>query len=97
MISKGFNFYLSTLCLVMICVIIDVGTGTFLRVYGWVADPLSLRPEEFEPKVEIKEMEILRDDINNNEINNKFTGSAFAQQENQNLAINVNKKNMFIE
>ena len=97
MISKGFNFYLSTLCLVMICVIIDVGTGTFLRVYGWVADPLSLRPEEFEPKVEIKEMEMLRDGINNNEINNKFTGSAFAQQENQNVAINVNKKNMFIE
>ena len=91
MISHGWNFYLSTLCLVIICAIIDVGTGTFLRIYGWVADPLSLRPEEFEPRVEMEE--IIKE---KNELNNKFTGSAFAQQENQTIAMSVNNKKMYI-
>ena len=91
MISHGWNFYLSSLCLVIICAIIDVGTGTFLRIYGWVADPLSLRPEEFEPRVEMEE--IIKE---KNELNNKFTGSAFAQQENQTIAMSVNNKKMYI-
>ena len=31
-----------------------------------------------------------------NELNNKFTGSAFAQQENQTIAMSVNNKKMYI-
>ena len=93
MIVHGADFYLSTICLVMICVIIDLGTGTFLRIYGWVADPLRLRPETFDIKIQfeqMREMELIKEDYNDNDkddINNKYKGSAFAKQEKKNISI----------
>ncbi len=78
MIFSSYNFYLSTVILIFCCIILDIGVGKILLLYGLVQDPLSLTAEDTELKK--YEMQVIEDE---NEINNAYTGAAFSQDPGQ--------------
>ncbi len=78
MIFASYNFYLSTIILIFCCIILDIGVGKILLLYGLVQDPLSLTAEDTELKK--YEMQVIEDE---NEINNAYTGAAFSQDPGQ--------------
>jgi phospholipid-transporting ATPase len=67
---SSIDFYLSTLLLVMVCMLLDIGVSQLFKQFGWIGDPLHIRPEEFEPKaVEMKPI-LFEDDVKPIIVNN---------------------------
>jgi hypothetical protein len=50
MISGSIDFYLSLLILVSLISLTDIGINRLMMLYGFVADPLNIKVEEYEPK-----------------------------------------------
>jgi hypothetical protein len=66
MIFSSNNFYLSTTLLVFLCILLDIGINRLMLLYGLVADPLKIRAQEYEPKVNKKILlETKSEQINN--------------------------------
>ena len=88
MMFRSINFYLSTLCFIMICFTIDVGIGKILRIYDIIVDPLHINLDDFDKDIQDKTIELIRaefkDDKNDNK-ENFYTGSAFTQSENKEI------------
>ncbi len=61
------NFYFSTIILVLMCLLFDLGINRLLLLYGIIADPLKIKAEEYEKKFELFDSKKLE---KNKEINN---------------------------
>jgi phospholipid-transporting ATPase len=87
MMFNSFQFYLSTLYLIVLCTVIDKGIDKFCRIFGIILDPLNIDVNKFEHVENYKEMSIIRDELNNakNKLRNVFTGSAFTFSNNNEL------------
>jgi phospholipid-transporting ATPase len=74
MIFTSWNFYLSTILLSLMCVLLDIGLNRILLTFGIIIDPLNIKIEEYEPKLtELKRYESENPtEINNNCIINFF-------------------------
>ena len=79
MVFSSWQFYLSTIFLLVLCTILDKGVDKFCRIFGIVLDPLRIDVNKFEPKANYKEMSIIKDELDNEKKrnNNNFTGAAF--------------------
>lgn len=51
----SFNFFLSTIILVLMCLLFDLGINRLLLLYGIIADPLKIKAEEYEKKTDLRE------------------------------------------
>ncbi len=49
------NFYLSTFILVLMCLLFDLGINRLLLLFGFIADPLKIKAEEYEKKTLLSE------------------------------------------
>ena len=88
MMFRSINFYLSTLCFIMICFTIDVGIGKILRIYDIIVDPLHINLDDFDKDIQEKTIELIRAEFKENKNDNKenfYTGSAFIQSENKEI------------
>ena len=79
MVISSWEFYLSTLFLIILCLTLDKGVDKFCRIFGIILDPLEIDVNKFEPKENYKEMSIIKNELDEekNEINNDFKGAAF--------------------
>ena len=95
MIINSWEFYLSTLLLVILCIVFDRGINKFCKIFGIIIDPLEIDLNKFETKIDYKEMSLIRGEIEE-EINNDFTGAAFTYSYNNELkeAIDRRRKKM---
>ncbi len=87
MIFTSLEFYLSTLFLIVLCTILDKGIDKFCRIFGIILDPLHIDVNKFESKTNFKEMNIIKDELDNEKkrMNNIFTGAAFTYSYNNEL------------
>ncbi len=94
MIFCSFQFYLSTLYLIVLCTILDIGIDKFCRIFGIILDPLHIDVNQFEPTETFKEMSIIRDELYKEKykLRNVFTGSAFTFSNNNELKENMDKR-----
>ena len=94
MIFCSFQFYLSTLYLIVLCTILDKGIDKFCRIFGIILDPLHIDVNQFEPTETFKEMSIIRDELYKEKykLRNVFTGSAFTFSNNNELKENMDKR-----
>jgi len=94
MIFTSCEFYLSTIFLIVLCTILDKGIDKFCRIFGIILDPLEIDVNKFEPKENIKEMSIIRDEIDEekNKINNIYTGAAFTYSYNNELKAEMDRR-----
>ena len=83
MVFYSWEFYLSTLLLLVLCTVLDKGIDKFCRIFGIILDPLRIDVNKFEPKENKKEMSIIKSQLD--EINNDFTGAAFTYSQNNDL------------
>lgn len=47
---SSLNFYFSTIILVLMCLLFDLGINRLLLLFGFIADPLKIKAEEYEKK-----------------------------------------------
>jgi len=47
---SSLNFYFSTIILVLMCLLFDLGINRLLLLFGFIADPLKIKAEEYEMK-----------------------------------------------
>lgn len=47
---SSLNFYFSTIILVLMCLLFDLGINRLLLLFGFIADPLKIKAEEYEEK-----------------------------------------------
>ena len=94
MIFTSFQFYLSTLFLIVLCIMLDKGIDKFCKIFGIILDPLEIDINKFEPKENYKEMSIIRDELKleKNKIRNVFTGSAFTYSYNNELKAAMDRR-----
>ena len=94
MLFTSFQFYLSTIFLITLCILLDKGIDQFCKLFGIILDPLNIDISKFEPKEHFKEMSIIRDEIQNekNELRNVFTGSAFTYSYNNELKAAMDRR-----
>ena len=94
MIFSSFEFYLSSIFLIVLCTILDKGVDKFCRIFGIILDPLNIDVNKFEPKANYKEMSIIKDELDNekNTINNVFTGAAFTYSYNNELKASMDRR-----
>ncbi len=52
---SSLNFYLSTFILVLMCLLFDLGINRLLLLFGFIADPLKIKAEEYEKKTLLSE------------------------------------------
>ena len=64
---SSLNFYFSTIILVLMCLLFDLGINRLFLLFGFIADPLKIKAEEYEKKTVLSE-EMLK--FNKKEINN---------------------------
>ena len=62
------NFYFSTIILVLMCLLFDLGINRLLLLFGYIADPLRIKAEEYEEKSIFTEnaIKMSPQEINNN-------------------------------
>lgn len=65
MILGSTDFYLSTLLLVMLCLLLDIGINRLSLLYGLMADPLKIKAEDYEKKDKKKLIENKQESANN--------------------------------
>ena len=94
MIFTSLEFYLSTLFLIVLCTILDKGIDKFCRIFGIILDPLHIDVNKFESKTNFKEMNIIKDELDNEKkrMNNIFTGAAFTYSYNNELKAAMERK-----
>ena len=90
MLFLSWEFYLSTLFIVILCIILDKGVDKFCRIFGIILDPLEIDINKFEPKENNKEMSIIKSQLE--EINNDFKGAAFTYSQNNELKVVMDEK-----
>ena len=94
MLFSSFQFYLSTFCLISLCILLDRGIDQFCKLFGIILDPLHIDVTKFEPREHFKEMSIIRDEIRNEryQLRNEFTGSAFTYSYNNELKAAMDRR-----
>ena len=94
MLFTSFEFYLSTIFLIVLCTILDKGIDKFCRIFGIILDPLHIDVNKFESKANLKEMSIIKDELDNERknMNNDFTGAAFTYSYNNELKAAMDRR-----
>ncbi len=63
---SALNFYFSTFILVLMCLLFDLGINRLLLLFGYIADPLKIKAEEYETKTLFtQEIKLPPKEINN--------------------------------
>lgn len=81
------DFYLSTIILVLVSLLFDIGINRLFLLYGIIADPLKITAEQYEKKDVLLENILIDKEINNRcnfiIFYTLVTGSAFSQDNGQ--------------